>query len=265
MRHMRRLVPLAALVAVIVAGAGSPTEAGPTKAFDRAKASGIDVSGIVETVSHRLQPGRAGLVAKDNRYRLELSDEGFALRLRVPTRRQSASAAPRRQLRRHATPSRHRVGLFDQADAFAIHPSRSGRWRARREPRRPAISGQPDGDLDGQERPNRMAGSNATTGIRWADGDGGEDRGRRESGQGRSNVALACRKGAVGRRAASSCEDRQGRSRAAHLVSRRQQRVACRLIGRGPTLAGRLPDQRRLRRHSRLPDGHRGVRAVLRR
>ena len=72
MRHMRRPCATCGSSGRDRCRCGMPTGPVRTKAFDRAKASGIDVSGIVETVSHRLQPGRAGLVAKDNRYRQAL-------------------------------------------------------------------------------------------------------------------------------------------------------------------------------------------------
>ena len=100
MGQMTRLVPFAVLVAAIVGGGGPATGAGPIAPIERARANGIDVSGIVETVSHRLRPDSIGFFANDRRYRLQLSGDGLALRLRA--RSKKARTAPSRQSRRHS-------------------------------------------------------------------------------------------------------------------------------------------------------------------
>ena len=85
MRHLARLVPTAALVAVIVGGGGT-VQAGPhaaPSALERTNAAGIDVGRIVETVSHNVSPTKHGtLAARDRLYRAEFDANGFQLRLR---------------------------------------------------------------------------------------------------------------------------------------------------------------------------------------
>ena len=49
----------------------------------RAGASGIDVAGVIETVSHRLERSRSGsLVSADRQYRASFDESGFAIQLR---------------------------------------------------------------------------------------------------------------------------------------------------------------------------------------
>ncbi len=82
------LVPLAALGVTVLGGAsnsGSSRMVASTPALsapDRARGAGIDVGGVVETVSHRVVPGKRGtLFARDRLYRAEFSSKGISMNL----------------------------------------------------------------------------------------------------------------------------------------------------------------------------------------
>ncbi len=68
------------LALVVPASAGGPHPGSP---LAQTTASGIDVAGVIETVSHRLERTKGGtLTSADRLYRVSFDDSGFAIRLR---------------------------------------------------------------------------------------------------------------------------------------------------------------------------------------
>jgi hypothetical protein len=127
MRLARRLVPLAALAVVIVGGTASPDpgEHASLSALDRAQRDGIDIANVLETVRHRVRVGGGRMAAEDARYRLELSGQGFAVRLRARGS-QSRPLAPMSRRPDHARRRADRplTVSFDPASAFEMRVSR---------------------------------------------------------------------------------------------------------------------------------------------
>ena len=126
------LVPSAALIVAAIGGAAPATQSAETSAasaFQQAKADGVDLGGIVETLRHRVERRGGRLVAEDPRYRLELSSAGFVLRLRdtskAPRQRRGRSELSTRlnsrPIKRHPRGS---VVLFDQSAPLGITLSR---------------------------------------------------------------------------------------------------------------------------------------------
>ena len=83
---MRNVCLVGCIAALTLALVSVPASAGgphPGSALAQTTASGIDVAGVIETVSHRLERTKGGtLTSADRLYRASFDDSGFAIRLR---------------------------------------------------------------------------------------------------------------------------------------------------------------------------------------